>query len=169
MEVNDDDYVILYDILTRRSCSYSLVAGIMAMSIRKSYLTENIKNTICIMLAFMIIAFVCDTDRVEQGRFVENAQKVICDDNVSLSVASTPRTNTDAVEAGRSAHSEALEFRLTGRQSKKAVRSHDILIFLVLLVSLIYLLNFRHSVSFVCIQSDETSVIDYILRQDGKK
>ena len=121
------------------------------------------------MLAFMIIAFVCDTDRVEQGRFVKNAQKVIYDDTVSLTAASAPRANTDAVEAERIAHSEASEFRITGRQSKKAVRSHDMLFFLVLLISLISLLNFRNAVSPVCIQSDRTAIIDYILLQDGKK
>ena len=139
------------------------------MSVKKSYVAGKIKNVICFMLTFMIIAFVCDTDRVEQGRFAENAQKVICDDTVSLTAASAPRANTDAVEAERIAHSEASELRITSRQSKKAVRSHDMLFFLVLLISLISLLNFRNAVSPVCIQSDRTAIIDYILLQDGKK
>jgi hypothetical protein len=117
----------------------------------------------------MIVAFICDTDRVEQGRFMENAQNVMSDGIESLSVTLSPRTNADAVLEERLSHSETSEFRLLSKQTKKDGRSYELRIILALLVSIFYLLRFRYNESYACIQSCEAAIINYIQRQDGKK
>ena len=129
----------------------------------------RIRKNVCLILAFMIVAFICDTDRVEQGRFMESAQNVMSDGIESLSVALSPRTNADAVLEERLSHSETSEFRLLSKQTKKDGRSYELRIILALLVSILYLLRFRYNESYVCIQSCEAAIINYIQRQDGKK
>ena len=129
----------------------------------------KIRKNVCFILAFMIVAFICDTDRVEQGRFMENAQNVMSDGIELLSVALSPRTNADAVLEERLSHSETSEFRLLSKQTKRDGRSYELRIILALLVSILYLLRFRYNESYVCIQSCEAAIINYIQRQDGKK
>ena len=118
----------------------------------------RIRKNVCLILAFMIVAFICDTDRVEQGRFMESAQNVMSDGIESLSVALSPRTNADAVLEERLSHSETSEFRLLSKQTKKDGRSYELRIILALLVSILYLLRFKYNGSYVCIQSCEAAM-----------
>lgn len=125
------------------------------------------KRAVCLILAFLIFAFVCDTDRAERGRFMDNVQRVI--DEESLSVASVPVTNTDAVKAEQETGTGASEFRTADRQGRRYARSYELLLLFILLIAAGYHscrgcgnLTFREA---PC----GTVIIEYMMRQDGKK
>lgn len=131
------------------------------------FLLIMIKRSICLILAFLIFAFICDTDRVERGRFMDNVQRVI--DEESLSVASAPIINTDAVKAEQGSGTGASEFRTADRQGRRIARSCELLLLFVLLIA-----AYHHdycgygSIAF-CDAPGGTVIIEYMMRQDGKK
>ena len=131
--------------------------------------TSIVKRMISLILIFFVFVFICDSDRAEQGRFVQSVQNVIEDNAVSLSVVSAPKPNTDALTESRGDRTNISEFRITGRQAKKAAKSYDTIIFLLLIV-LIIMTKDRFLLSSAPVPiSSHTTILTYILRQDGKK
>lgn len=129
---------------------------------------KGIKSSICILLILSVFAFVCDSDRMEQGRFVRNIQNVL-ESEASLVAVSTPATNTDALAESRGSQSNPLEFRVGGRQSKRSARSYEIFILIILSV-LVHVASYGgFGLYSLDIQSGEATILAYIMNQDGKK
>ncbi len=125
------------------------------------------KRAICLILAFLIFAFVCDTDRAERGRFMDNVQRVI--DEEALSVASAPVTNTDAVKAEQGTGAGASEFRTAEGHGRKLARSYELLLLFILLTAAYHHGHCGYGDLAFCDAPGTTVIIEYMMRQDGKK
>lgn len=129
----------------------------------------NASRIICILLMLSVFAFVCDSDRTEQGRFVRGVRNVITNDNEALTAVSVPKPNTDALAESRGTHTSLAEFRLTGRQVKRPARTSDITLFIILIIAGLVSSTGLHRHYFCNIVSCDAVILAYMMRQDGKK
>lgn len=131
--------------------------------------TYKAKRIICVLLTILVFAFICDSDCIEQGRFVQNFQRVSQDCDVALSVISVPLDYTDALVENRVSQTQPAELRLLSRQTRKTARSAKPCILLILIISFLSYKIRDLWVSNLIIIPGEACILRYMMLQDGKK
>ena len=131
--------------------------------------TYRARRIICILLTILVFAFICDSDCIEQGRFMQNLQRVSQDSDVTLSVISVPFDYTDAMVESRVSQTQPIELRVLSRQTRKTSQSTKLCILLFLIILFLsYKVRYLWGSSLFIIPG-ETSILRYIMLQDGKK